>query len=145
MIKLSILTIALVASMSANAAYQLRIPLEQSLSGSLPDHSIKFSGQLEIPEVEKTPAEICDEKAEIAKAFFAKNYSDASYNSHKYVEYLIGYPTPSLEAVCQMNFNTPANKSFNCVGNNTYAQNIGNSMNGIGFDLAEPVYFGTCS
>ena len=100
---------------------------------------------LEIPEVEKTPAEICDEKAEIAKAFFAKNYSDASYNSHKYVEYLIGYPTPSLEAVCQMNFNTPANKSFNCVGNNTYAQNIGNSMNGIGFDLAEPVYFGTCS
>lgn len=53
MIKLSLLTIALFASMSANAAYQLRIPLEQSLNGSLPDHSIKFSGQLEIPEVEK--------------------------------------------------------------------------------------------
>lgn len=44
MIKLSLLTIALFASMSANAAYVIKIPMEQNLNGPLPVNSIAFVG-----------------------------------------------------------------------------------------------------
>ncbi|MCS3417141.1 hypothetical protein M2399_002589 [Pseudomonas sp. BIGb0450] len=44
MIRLSLLTIAIFASMSANAAYQLRYPLEEKLGGSLPDNSLTWVG-----------------------------------------------------------------------------------------------------
>lgn len=94
--KLTILTIAIFASISANAAYVIRMPLEQSLGGYLPDHSIKLGGVVEVPEVEKTPAELCDEKAETAKSFLTANYSDASYQSHKYGEYWGGCTYPSF-------------------------------------------------
>lgn len=44
MIKLSLLTIALFASMSANAAYVIKIPMEQNLGGHLQQNSIAFVG-----------------------------------------------------------------------------------------------------
>ena len=44
MIKLSILTIALFASMSANAAYKIYIPIEAKLGGSLPDNTLAWVG-----------------------------------------------------------------------------------------------------
>jgi len=45
MIKLSLLTIALFASMSANAAYVIKIPMEQNLGGHMQDNSIAFVGK----------------------------------------------------------------------------------------------------
>lgn len=44
MIKLSLLTIALFASMSANAAYKIYIPIEAKLGGSLPDNTLAWVG-----------------------------------------------------------------------------------------------------
>ena len=141
----SLLTIAIFASMSANAAYVIRMPLEQSLGGSLPNHSIKLGGVVEVPEIEKTPAEICDEKADAAKNFLTANYSDASYQSHAYGEYWSGFPTPALKNGCQIIFNSPAKKGFTCSGDNTYVEQIANSLSGMGFDTAQASYYGTCS
>lgn len=45
MIKLSLLTIALFASMSANAAYIIKMPMEQKLGGHMQDNSIAFVGK----------------------------------------------------------------------------------------------------
>ena len=42
MIKLSLLTIALFSAMSVQAAYVIKMPLEQNLGGSLPTSSIAF-------------------------------------------------------------------------------------------------------
>ncbi|MGY3325977.1 hypothetical protein [Pseudomonas sp. TE3911] len=44
MIKLSLLTIALFSSISVQAAYVIKIPMEQNLGGSLPTSSIAFVG-----------------------------------------------------------------------------------------------------
>lgn len=44
MIKLSLLTIALFSSISIQAAYVIKIPMEQNLGGSLPTSSIAFVG-----------------------------------------------------------------------------------------------------
>ncbi|MFL1559834.1 hypothetical protein ACI77J_01200 [Pseudomonas sp. O64] len=44
MIRLSLLTIALFSSMSVNAAYVLRMPMEQNLGGHLQNNSIVFLG-----------------------------------------------------------------------------------------------------
>ncbi|MBJ2277918.1 hypothetical protein JFT58_06440 [Pseudomonas sp. MF6767] len=44
MIKISLLTIALFASMSANAAYKIYIPIEAKLGGSLPDNTLAWVG-----------------------------------------------------------------------------------------------------
>lgn len=44
MIKLSLLTVALFSSITANAAYIIKIPMEQKLGGSLPTRSIAFVG-----------------------------------------------------------------------------------------------------
>ena len=44
MIKLSLLTVALFSSITANAAYIIKIPIEQKLGGSLPTSSIAFVG-----------------------------------------------------------------------------------------------------
>ena len=44
MIKLSLLTIALFSAMSVQAAYVVKIPMEQNLGGSLPVNSIAFVG-----------------------------------------------------------------------------------------------------
>ena len=143
--RLSLLIIAIFASMSVNAAYVIRMPLEQSLGGSLPDHSIKLGGVVEIPEVEKTPAELCDEKAETAKNFLIANYSDATYKSHTYGEYWGGFPTPVLMNGCQLIFNSPAKKGFSCGGDNAYAEQIANSLSGMGFAVAQVNYYGTCS
>ncbi|MDI1333226.1 hypothetical protein [Pseudomonas sp.] len=44
MIRLSLLTIALFSSISVQAAYTLRMPLENKLGGALPDNSLSWVG-----------------------------------------------------------------------------------------------------
>lgn len=145
MIRFSLLTIALFASMSVNAAYVIRMPLEQSLSGSLPDHSIKFIGELELPEVEKTPAEICNEKIQPTVAFLASNYPDVSYSSHEFSSMFFPVPTPEYRDGCQLTLNFPKSKGVSCSPNNDYAESTGNLMLQRGFDMVFINYYGTCS
>lgn len=58
MIKLSILTIALFSAMSANAAYVVKIPMEQNLGGHLQNSSIVFVGNTPAePEQPESPVE----------------------------------------------------------------------------------------
>lgn len=144
MIRLSLLTIALFASMSVNAAYVIRMPLEQSLNGSLPDHSIKFSGIVEVPEVEKTPAEICDERIQPTVNFLASNYPDVFYKSHEYSSMFSSFPTPHYKDACKLTLNLPKSKAASCLNNN-YSESIGNAMSQRGFDAVYLEYYGTCS
>lgn len=63
MIKLSLLAIAFFASTSVHAAYVIRMPLEESLNGSLPDHSILFVGNTTQPEPEPEPEKPVEDKS----------------------------------------------------------------------------------
>ncbi|WP_454864026.1 hypothetical protein [Pseudomonas hormoni] len=143
--RLSLLTISLFASMSVNAAYVIRMPLEQSLSGSLPDHSIKFSGQLEIPEVEKNAAEICNEKIQPTIDFLAANYSDVFYSSHEFSSMFFPVPTPEYRDGCQLTLNFPKSKGASCSPENDYAESTSNLILQRGFDVVFINYYGTCS
>lgn len=142
--RLSLLTIAIFASMSVNAAYVIRMPLEQSLGGSLPDHSIKLGGVVEIPEVEKTPAELCDERIQPTVAFLASNYPDVFYKSHEYGSIFSALPTPHYKDGCKLTLNLPKSKASSCLNNN-YAAAIGDAMLQRGFDTMYFEYYGTCS
>ena len=143
--RLSLLTIALFASMSVNAAYVIRMPLERRLSGSLPDHSIKFVGKLELPEVEKTPAEICDERIQPTVAFIASNYPDVFYKSHEYGSIFSPVPTPGFRDGCKITLKAPLSKTTDCSSNNDYSQSLSNALLQRGFELVTIEYYGTCS
>lgn len=68
MIKLSLLTIALFSSITANAAYIIKIPMEQKLGGSLPTSSIAFvSGNVGNGSNPTTPETTLEEPAKPEK------------------------------------------------------------------------------
>lgn len=136
-IKTLIAIIATVTAMTANAGYSMYVPLEKS--------SIAFTGAVEDITEEKSPAELCDEKVEIANNYIAANYADVSYKSHVYGEYWGGFPVPVLANGCQITFNLPRNRSYSCIGNNNYAEQVAYALTAIGFDVAEVSYYGTCS
>lgn len=143
--RLTILTIAIFASMSANAAYVIRMPLEQSLGGSLPDHSIKFGGVLEVPEVEKTPAELCDEGIQPTIDFLSANYPDVFYNSHDFSSVFFPVPTPGFRDGCKLTLNFPKSKAASCIPNNDYAESTSNLILQRGYDAVYINYYGACS
>lgn len=174
MIKLSLLTIALFASMSANAAYVIKIPMEQNLGGSLPTSSIAFvggtnggtvgggngaggagngegdagSGSEPVPEepTEKTPAELCNEKAEAAKNLFASSYNDVFYVSHKIGESKNWFTGVTTEG-CILTFSSPKNKTATCTGKTAYTDSISPKLldGGLGIMKVEFEYYGACS
>lgn len=164
MIRLSILTIALFSTISVQAAYNMRIPLEKQSGGSLPDNSLSWIGGTNGGAVgggdagngegdtnvgsqpdNEASSKICDGNSEKAKIFFASNFNDVSYNSHRYGEYLTGYPNPYLTTGCHIIFNTPTVKSSNCSSDDSYAVGIAKSLMGLGFNTAQANYIGTCS
>lgn len=172
MIRLSLLTIALFSSISVQAAYTLRMPLENKLGGSLPDNSLSWvgstnggavgggsggagngegdsgSGSEPVPEepTEKTPAELCNEKAEAAKNLFASSYNDVFYVSHKIGESKNWFTGVTTEG-CILTFSSPKNKTTTCTGKAAYTDSISPKLleGGIGIMKVEFQYYGTCS
>ncbi|MCS8481939.1 hypothetical protein N0575_27550 [Pseudomonas aeruginosa] len=100
--KLILTIIALLISAMANAAYEARIPLEQSNGGSLPDNSIVFNVQIaEAPSVDKN--QICTSQAINENAMYSF-LGMGSLTSHSYAN-----------DICTMNFNV-SNYSVNPSG-----------------------------
>lgn len=154
MIRLSLLTIALLSSMSVNAAYTLRIPLENKLGGALPDNTLSWigdtnggavgggngagagagagngegdtgSGNQPIPEEPKVKTPV-----ELCneKAEAAKIIFASSYNDVFYVSHKIGESKNWFTGVttegCIVTYSSPKNKSPTCTGKTAYTDSI---------------------
>lgn len=152
----------LFASMTANAAFKIAIPLEANAGGSLPASSIAFvkpgdtgsnpsnpsnpgettDGSNETP-AEKTGAELCDDRVQPTINFLAMNYPDISYRSHAYQQLTV----PEGELIlmgCRIVLNAPISKSFECISTDEYAMSASNKLFDRGFDGVAVEYYGTC-
>ncbi|HGE2360454.1 TPA: hypothetical protein ACGJRP_003490 [Pseudomonas aeruginosa] len=163
---LFLLTI-LFASMTANAAFKIAIPLEANAGGSLPASSIAFvkpgdSGSnplnptdpvtpenpsetpdaSEVP-VEKTEAELCDDRVQPTINFLAMNYPDISYRSHAYQELSVPDGEPVMMG-CRIVLNAPISKSVECISSDEYAMSASDKLFDRGFDGVAIEYYGVC-
>lgn len=159
----------LFASMTANAAFKIAIPLEANAGGSLPSSSIAFvkpgdSGSNpsnpEIPvtpenpgenidngsetTAEKTPAELCDDRVQPTINFLAMNYPDSFYKSHEFSDLYVPIAIPVHRDGCKLVVSVPKYKGFHCVGNNDYPEKLYRDLTGAGFDRIELEYHGVC-
>ncbi|QPH48332.1 hypothetical protein IZU98_18350 [Pseudomonas fulva] len=160
----------LFASMTANAAFKIAIPLEANNGGSLPASSIAFvkpgdtgsnpsnPTDPEIPTTpenpaenhndsetpaEKTGAELCDDRVQPTINFLAMNYPDISYRSHAYQQLTVPEGEPILMG-CRIVLNAPISKSFECISSDEYAMSASNKLFDRGFDGVAVEYYGTC-
>lgn len=138
-------SLILAASSITQASFTLYQPLEESRGGALPNGSIGFKdhsgsgdngsgneGGQEEPVV-KTPTDLCNEKAEIAKTYISQNYSDVIYKSHMYGQYMTGSP-PSFVNGCQIYYTI--NNGSACFENVEYSKPINASLKSLGFEVA---------
>lgn len=151
-------SLILAASSITQASFTLYQPLEESRGGALPNGSIGFKdhsgsgdngsgneGGQEEPVV-KTPAELCNEKAEAAKNLFASSYNDVFYVSHKIGESKNWFTGVTTEG-CILTFSSPKNKTATCTGKTAYVDSISPKLLDGGLGIMKVVfeYYGSCS
>ncbi|WP_144443650.1 hypothetical protein [Pseudomonas putida] len=160
----------LFASMTANAAFKIAIPLEANAGGSLPASSIAFvkpgdSGSnpsnpsnpetpttpenpAENPDgsetpAEKTGAELCDDRVQPTINFLAMNYPDIYYMSHAYQKLTMPEDEPMIMG-CRIVLNAPFSKSFKCISSNEYTLSASNKLFDRGIDEVAFEHYGAC-
>lgn len=161
----------LLASMTANAAFKIAIPLEANAGGSLPASSIAFvkpgdtgsnpsnPSDPKIPTTpenpaenyndsetptNKTGAELCDDRVQPTINFLAMNYPDSFYKSHEFSDLYVPIAIPVHRDGCKLVVSVPKFKGFHCVGNNDYPEKLYRDLTGAGFDRIELEYHGVC-
>lgn len=164
MIKLSLLTIALFASMSANAAFIVQIPLENKLGGSLSDNSLSWVGGTDSgtvgggagngngngsddgagsndgkTEEEKALARKCDADVNSTVKFLKSNYPDVSYEWHDYSD-----AYESLPPRCQIVLAIPKSKSNECTGDVEYIRELAAKVTPFGIETVATIPVGEC-
>lgn len=166
-----LLLTVLFASMTANAAFKIAIPLEANAGGSLPASSIAFvkpgdSGsnpstptnpETPVPPenpgenpdgsetpVEKTGAELCDDMVQPTINFLAMSYPESSYKSHEFSDLYVAIIDPVHRDGCKVYVSIPKSKTYSCVKNNDYAERLSSDLRSNGFDWVSVEYHGAC-
>ncbi|MCE0958037.1 hypothetical protein [Pseudomonas putida] len=161
----------LFASMTANAAFKIAIPLEANAGGSLPANSIAFVGKNDAgsnpsnpsnpetpvtPEnpsenpdgsetpVEKTGAELCDDRVQPTINFLAMNYPESSYKSHEFSDLYVAMIDPVHRDGCKVFVSVPKSKTYSCLKNNDYAESLASDLRKSGYDGVYIESFGSC-
>lgn len=129
----------MITAFSANAGYRMQIPLEIDGGGHLPNGSIVFTGETEIEPVDKVQE--CNDNISNAVNYLSDNYPDVNYISGGFGNVFI--PRVGLVERCSVRLSVPRSKSYDCVGNNEYAEGIG--LMAFGVNSTKFEYYGECN
>ncbi|EMQ1685539.1 hypothetical protein EON09_14150 [Pseudomonas soli] len=161
-VKYLVIAIAIATTFNANAEYIVKIPIEQASGGFLTDDSITFTRPSDVgsnpvdpvtPEnpdssnetpVEKTGAELCDDRVQPTINFLAMNYSESSYKSHEFSDLYVAIIDPVHRDGCKVFVSIPKSKTYSCVKNNDYAERLVSDLRQKGFDGVYLESYGAC-